>query len=126
MKIILVDDNPAVRQFIREVLRGDSTCDIVAEVGDGITAVEEARRTKPDVVVMDVRIPRLDGIEATKRIKDHLPQTAVVAVSAFTDSSLRKAMEEAGSSAFVAKEFLIDLPDIIKRLVTNKLHRTLP
>jgi DNA-binding NarL/FixJ family response regulator len=86
--------------------------ELIGEAGDGQEAVELAIRTQPDVVVMDVAMPRLNGIEATRRILAALPQTRVVGLSMHKREDMEKAMREAGAVDYVPKgdsaEKLID------------------
>jgi DNA-binding NarL/FixJ family response regulator len=116
IRILLVDDNPAVRQVIRETLESYPDFEVVSEASDGKTAVEQAVALHPDIVVMDIRLPGLDGIEATKHIKCNVPDSAVVGFSTFLTADTRKAMEDAGSSGCIAKEYVSDLPEVIRRL----------
>lgn len=84
-----------------------------------MAVIEQTMSLRPDAVVLDIRMPRLNGIEATKRIKSVLPHAKIIAISTFTDLHTRGEMAQAGSSAFVAKEFLHDLPQVLKRLVVQ-------
>ena len=78
--MLLVDDQALVRTGFRMILEQQPDIDVVGEAGDGLEAVDEATRTRPDVVLMDVRMPRLDGIEATRRITTDEAQTARVLI----------------------------------------------
>jgi DNA-binding NarL/FixJ family response regulator len=118
--VLLVDDNPAVRRVVREFLQPCPNIAIIAEAGDGGSAVDRACQLRPQVVIMDIRMPGLSGMEATKRIKTAVPQSIVIGLSTFNDVLMRKAMESAGASAFVAKEFLGDLPSVITRLASTQ------
>ena len=68
LRLVLADDQPLVREGLRKIFEADPELSVVADVGDGMAAVDAARRLHPDVVVMDIRMPRLDGIEATRRV----------------------------------------------------------
>lgn len=68
LRLVLADDQPLVREGLRKIFEADPELSVVADVGDGRAAVEAARRFRPDVVVMDIRMPRLDGIEATRQV----------------------------------------------------------
>jgi DNA-binding NarL/FixJ family response regulator len=116
MRLLIADDNPSVREVIREILQQYIEIEIVAEAADGVAAVERTIELRPDVVVMDIRMPRLNGIEATKRIKAHAPGSTVIGISTFTDLETRGQMATAGCAAFLPKEFLIDLPLILQRV----------
>jgi chemotaxis response regulator CheB len=68
IKIVVVDDSAEIRHLVRTVLHRYHDCELVGEAGDGMVAVELVQRLQPDIVIMDIQMPRLDGIEATKRI----------------------------------------------------------
>jgi CheY-like chemotaxis protein len=108
VRVLLVDDHAMVRQGLRSILDGYPNLDIIAEAGDGEEAVTLARLLKPDLVVMDVNMPRLDGIEATKRIREELPGTYVVGLSVNEADHIVKSMKAAGASAFLTKESAAD------------------
>jgi DNA-binding NarL/FixJ family response regulator len=120
MRLVIVDDNPSVRAVIRQILQQDIEIEIVAEAADGLTAVERTIELRPDVVVMDIRMPRLNGIEATKRIKAHAPGAMVIGISTFSDLEARGEMAAAGCAAFLPKEFLIDLPLVLQRVARKQ------
>ena len=81
ISILLVDDMPLVRQGLRSLLEQHPHLMVVGEASDGLAAVELAHTLRPDVIVMDVHISRLDGVEATRRIKAILPHTIVIGLS---------------------------------------------
>ncbi len=108
VRVLLVDDHAMVRQGLRSILDGYPNLDIIAEAGDGEEAITLARLLKPDLIVMDVNMPRLDGIEATKRIREELPNTYVVGLSVNEAEHIVKSMRAAGASAFLTKESAAD------------------
>lgn len=108
VRVLLVDDHAMVRQGLRSILDGYPNLDIIAEAGDGEEAVTLARLLKPDLIVMDVNMPRLDGIEATRRIREELPGTYVVGLSVNEADHIVKSMKAAGASAFLTKESAAD------------------
>ena len=108
VRVLLVDDHAMVRQGLRSILDGYPNLDIIAEAGDGEEAITLARLLKPDLIVMDVNMPRLDGIEATKRIREELPSTYVVGLSVNEAEHIVKSMRAAGASAFLTKESAAD------------------
>jgi DNA-binding NarL/FixJ family response regulator len=83
IRVLVADDERLVRAGYRMILRGASDLELTAEAGDGLEAVDVTRRTRPDVVLMDVRMPRLDGIEATRRIASFQDPPAVLVVTTF-------------------------------------------
>jgi DNA-binding NarL/FixJ family response regulator len=93
---------------LRSILDGYPNLDIIAEAGDGEEAITLARLLKPDLIVMDVNMPRLDGIEATKRIREELPNTFIVGLSVNEAEHIVKSMRAAGASAFLTKESAAD------------------
>jgi CheY-like chemotaxis protein len=108
IRVLLVDDHAMVRQGLRSVLDGYADLDIIAEAADGEEAVSLAGLLKPDLVVMDVNLPRLDGIEATKRIRHAQPETVVVGLSVNQADHVVRAMKAAGAAAFLTKESAAD------------------
>jgi DNA-binding NarL/FixJ family response regulator len=103
VRVVLADDQEMVRAGLRMLLDFQPDLEVVGEAADGLAAVEVATRTRPDVVLMDVRMPRCDGIEAARRIVAALPETAVVVLTTFDDdASLAEALR-AGVSGFLLK-----------------------
>lgn len=101
--VMLVDDHRLVREALRDALARESDIQVVAEVGEGEVAIELVRRLVPDVVVLDIGLPDLNGIEAAARIqKLHLP-TRIVALSAYSDKRFVTEMLRAGASGYVSK-----------------------
>lgn len=108
IRVLLVDDHAMVRQGLRSVLEGYHDLQVVGEAQDGMEAVELARVLQPDVVVMDVNMPRLDGIQATSKVKHLYPATVVIGLSVNGARQVEEAMHEAGASAFLTKESVAD------------------
>ena len=103
MRVLLVDDHQLLRQAIRRALE-DAGMTVVAEAGDGGEAVRLAGELKPDVVVMDVSMPVLDGVEATRRIHDDLPDLPIVILTMHGDEVLRRDAVNAGATGFLTKD----------------------
>ncbi len=103
IRVMLVDDHTMVREALRTVLEQTTTMDIVGEVGDGETALRTARQCSPDVVVMDVALPGLSGIETTRRLLTNHPKMKVLALSTYLDRSIVEQMIEAGATGYVLK-----------------------
>jgi len=101
-RVLVVDDTSSMRTEIRHLLE-DAGLTVVGEGGDGAEGVMLARELRPDVVVMDVRMPILDGIAATGYITRELPNTRVIVFSAFDDHELTNAARAAGASGFLPK-----------------------
>src|SRR5205085_10426320 len=84
LRVLIVDDQLLVRSGFRMILEAETDLEVVGEAGDGLQAIEEARRLRPDVILMDVRMPELDGIEATRRLlADGGGDTKVVMLTTF-------------------------------------------
>lgn len=103
IRIVLADDHPVVLGGLRALLESLQGYDVVAEASDGETAVRETQLSKPDVVLMDVRMPGIDGIEATRRIKTAVPEAAVLMLTMHDDDETVLAAMRAGASGYVLK-----------------------
>ncbi|MDQ1480142.1 MAG: two-component system, NarL family, response regulator DegU [Actinomycetota bacterium] len=103
MRVLLADDHQLLRQAIRRALE-DAGMTVVAEAGDGGEAVRLAGELRPDVVVMDVSMPVLDGVEATRRIHDDLPDLPIVIITMHGDEALRRDAVNAGAAGFLTKD----------------------
>ena len=118
VRVVLVDDHLLLRRSLAQVIDSADGLQVVGEAGDGLEAVDLVRATVPDVVVMDVRMPRLDGIEATRRIcaTPSLTRTSVLVLSMFElDEYVYQALQ-AGASGFLLKDSRpADLIDAIRR-----------
>jgi DNA-binding NarL/FixJ family response regulator len=101
--VLLVDDQPATRRGLRLRLAIESDITVVGEVGDGQSAVDLAGTLTPDVVVMDVTMPGMDGIAATRALRAAVPSSAVVILTLHDDAATRHRASLAGAAAFVAK-----------------------
>ena len=104
IRILLADDHTMVRQGFRMILAAQADMEIVGEAGNGREAVELADQLKPDVVVMDVSMPELNGIEATRRITEAAPRTRVLALSMYKDSVYVREILRAGARGFLLKD----------------------
>jgi CheY-like chemotaxis protein/two-component sensor histidine kinase len=104
LRVLLVDDHAMVREGLRSILEHYHDLEVVGEAGDGMEAVKLARTRHPDVVVMDINMPRLDGIAATRQIKRDLPSTAVIGISVQDSSQIEQAMISAGAAKFLTKD----------------------
>jgi DNA-binding NarL/FixJ family response regulator len=100
-RVLLADDYPPLLMSWQRFLQ--PSCDIVGVVSSGRELVETAVALKPDVVVVDLGMPGMNGLEACRDIKESIPETQVILVTAFDDLSTREAARRAGASAFVAK-----------------------
>lgn len=103
IRVLLVDDHEIVRDGIAELLRAEPDLDVVAGVGDGPTGVDWALAMRPDVVLMDVNLPGINGIEATRRIKQAVPHVQVVGLSVQDETAVANSMRDAGAAAHLSK-----------------------
>jgi len=104
MKIILADDHRIIREGLRALLDKEPDMEVVAEAEDGRTTVRLAREYRPDVVIMDITMPGLNGIEATRQIIAELPDIKVIALSMHSDRKFVSEMLSAGASGYLLKD----------------------
>jgi len=104
IRILVVDDHRIVREGLVSLLSVESDIEVVGEAADGEEAILQAATLKPDVAVVDVTMPRLNGIEATRRIRKLRPETRVVGLSLHDEDDVARAMIGAGASAYLRKD----------------------
>jgi DNA-binding NarL/FixJ family response regulator len=104
IRVALVDDQTIVRAGLARILSPEDGFEVVAEAGDGREAVEQLPALAPDVILMDVRMPVLDGIEATKLLRESSPDTAVLILTTFGEDEVLWGALEAGAAGFVLKD----------------------
>ena len=104
LRVLLVDDEMLVRTGFRMILQHEPDIEVVGEADNGSTAVGEVQRTRPDVVVMDLRMPVMDGVQATHRIVAEAPQTRVLVLTTFDADEYVVAALRAGASGFLLKD----------------------
>ncbi len=102
-RIILVDDHPLMRQALRMWIEREQDLEVVAEASDGAEAVAIASKLHPDIVIMDITLPRLSGLEATRQIVASCPHTAVLVVTVHTDVEHLLGLQRAGASGYLSK-----------------------
>ncbi len=112
----MVDDLPDARFILRKRLERERVFDIVGEAANGEEAVALTEELQPDIVIMDFRMPVMDGLEATRAIRERFPGVQVIGFTAYEDPNMREAMLNAGAMANVTKT---DLPELIKLLHDN-------
>jgi NarL family two-component system response regulator LiaR len=137
--VLIVDDHQVVRQGLRTFLELHDDILVVGEAGNGETAVSMAVQLSPDVILMDLVMPVMDGITATSQIKSHCPDTRVIALTSFTEDDKIFPAIQAGASSYLLKDVtpdeLVDAiravhhgetrlhPDIMRRLVEQVAHQ---
>lgn len=121
LTIVVADDDLQFREIVRYLLAAASdTLIIVGEAADGDEGLALVRRVRPDVVITDLVMPHLNGIELTRRIREELPQTRVVLMSSYTEDAYRLMASDSGADVFVSKQVITTalLPairDLIRR-----------
>lgn len=113
-KLLVVDDHEVVREGLVAMLAGKPAFEVVGAASDGRTAMEQARRTLPDIVLLDLRLPDIDGIELCRKLRKGFPSTAVVVLSTYLSEGTVRAALEAGASAYVTKA--AGLPELSRAL----------
>jgi len=103
IRVILADDHPLIRQALKNVLEKQSDIKIIAEAGDGEEAVRLTKALTPDVVIMDISMPKLNGLEATRQIKGLCPGVAVLSLTVHNDSEHILGILEAGAAGYLTK-----------------------
>ncbi len=123
LSILLVDDHALVRQGLESALKGYEDLRIVGEAANGREAVERARRLHPDIVLMDVNMPVMDGVEATRLIKQEFPETTVIGLSVNINRHIERAMRDAGAAAYLTKETAVEELHALLHNITHAIPR---
>ena len=108
IRVVLVDDQTLIRQGIQTLLELEGDIEVVGTAGDGVQAIEVVSRQLPDVILMDVRMPQLDGIEATRQILAHQPQIGIIMLTTFDDDEAMFAGLKAGARGYMLKNISSD------------------
>jgi len=103
IRIVLAEDHALVREGIRDLLQQERDMEVVGEAENGEEAVQRARTARPDIVLLDIAMPRLNGIEATRMIKEEHPGTSVLVLTAYDNEEFILAILEAGASGYLLK-----------------------
>jgi DNA-binding NarL/FixJ family response regulator len=120
IRVLLVDDNELVRQGVASMLAKAEDLTVVGEAKTGREAIETARKELPDVVLMDVRMPDMDGLEATRRIKEERSRTAVIMVTMHDNPAYLREAVRAGAAGYLLKDVSKDdLIDAIRQVATG-------
>jgi two-component system response regulator NreC len=104
VKILLVDNHTIFRDGLRMLIEKEPDMEVIAEADDGRRAIELAKQLSPDIVIMDITMPDMNGIEVTRAISKDSPETLVIALSVHSDRRLTQALLEAGASGYLTKD----------------------
>lgn len=123
IKVLIAEDHAVVRQGLKILIHSDPDFQVSAEAEDGEQAVELAQAVEPDVVVMDVAMPQMDGVKATRLIKDRLPGSKILVLSSYGDDDSVRSLLEAGASGYITKHSASDdLLEGIRRVHEGKSY----
>jgi CheY-like chemotaxis protein len=114
MTVLIVEDNSGLRSLLRRALVG--TASRVWECSDGADALQSYTDYRPDIVLMDIRMPRMDGLLATKQIRQSDPSAKIVMVTDYDDEDLRRAATAAGACGYTLKQDLSELIELLRSL----------
>jgi DNA-binding NarL/FixJ family response regulator len=125
-KVFIVDDDPEFRRFLKEFLSDQPGLKIVGKAADGKQALEKVKKIKPDLVLLDIRMPGMDGFSASRLIKQKLPQVRIIILTIFDDPEYQDSVKKNGSDGYVVKSNLVkDLMPAIRAALKNesKAHK---
>jgi len=121
VRVVLVDDDPLVRAGLRMILGGAPDIDVVAEAADGQDAVDVVLREAPDVVLMDIRMPRMDGLAATRRLLDRGTSARIIVLTTFDTDDMVVTALSYGAAGFLLKDTSpADLVDAVRRVAAGQ------
>jgi DNA-binding NarL/FixJ family response regulator len=104
IRVLVADDHAIVRQTLSALIDKELDMEVIGEAADGQQAIEQARLLQPDVVIMDVTMPRMNGLDATRAIRAEMPRVAVVGLSMHNRADMARAMRDAGAMAYLVKD----------------------
>lgn len=119
IRLLIADDHKLMREGLRALLTGESDIDVIGEAGDGRAIVKMAEKLSPDVVLMDISMPQLNGIEATRQIEDLSGSTRVIALSMHADRLFVEGVLKAGAAGYLLKDSAFDELAQAVRAVSN-------
>ena len=125
--ILIVDDNVQIREALRVDLETQDNVSILGEAADGVAAVQLAQSLRPEVILMDVNMARLDGVGATRSIRALLPDTVLVGMSCHSREMVEKALLSAGADVFLSKDTLAQqLLPVVKQVLARRAQTSEP
>jgi len=124
VRVLIVDNKASIRVSVKELLTSEPGIDVVGEAADGHEAIRKARELKPDVVIMDVGMPGMNGLTATRHIKEEMPDLKVVMLTVYDLPEYAEAAMACGASGYVIKTALLDelVPAIARALGTIRVE----
>ena len=122
IRVLIADDHPVVRRGIKALLSGSPACEVVDEAEDGLDALNKAERLKPNVVVLDISMPRMDGLEACRRIRKSLPESEVLIVTQHDSAQMMSEALDAGARGYVVKANSVR--DLLPAIEAVSQHKT--
>ena len=123
IKLILADDHEIFRDGFRAMIKKQPSVQLIGEAGDGEELIKICRDLKPDVVITDIKMPRMDGVEATKKLTEEMPEVGIIALSMFDEENLIVEMLEAGAKGYLLKNAHKDeIMDAIKAVDRNHTY----
>jgi len=123
MKIVIADDQTPVRQGVRELIEDEPDFEVVGEANCGMGAIEITGKLKPDILVTDLKMPRLDGIGVTKQVRELSPDTRVVILSMYSNKTYMDAAFQAGAPGYVVKKSTAsEVVDAIRTAATGQRY----
>jgi len=120
--IVIADDHPLLRQAIRDILEKQSDFDIIGEAGDGVEAIKSAEDLTPDVIIMDISMPNMDGLQATRKIKETNPRVAILVLTVHSDDQYILGILQAGAAGYLTKSVFGDeLVQAVRGVVAGEM-----
>lgn len=118
-----MDDNELVRRGIARILSGHANCEVCAEASDGVDALQKARQFRPDVILIDINMPGMDGLEASRRLRQELPEIKIFIMSQNDADRFLPDARKAGADGCVDKARIVtDLPIVISNIENPSLE----
>jgi DNA-binding NarL/FixJ family response regulator len=126
VRILVVDDHPVVRRGLRTLLSGRPEWKVIDEAEDGIEAVDKANSLKPDVIILDVSMPRMGGLEACRRIRKNVPESEILIVTQHDSAQMMQEAMSAGARGYVVKSNVArDLPAAVEAVSQHQSFTSL-
>jgi two-component system, NarL family, response regulator NreC len=123
IRVLLADDHSLVRKGFRRMLEDETDLEVIGEAVNGLDAVQKARDLQPDVLVMDMSMPELDGVQATREVARHVPNTRILILSMFSDDAYVSNSLGAGASGYMLKDAVDnDLPRAIRAIADGNSY----